>query len=108
MTATTGKTTGNDSAPLPSGMARVRESEAWRTASVMHDAAFEAERLCNEIYQAITKAYTPQSGQTSAAEVAACYDTAVKAGEARDLLQAAITYLVTLTKQPNVYRDDPW
>ena len=107
MTATTDKTTGNDSAKPPSGMARVRESEAWRTASIMHDAAFEAERLCNEIYQAVTKAYTPQSGQTSAAEVATCYDTAVKAGEARDLLQAAITYLSTLTRQPG-YRDDPW
>jgi hypothetical protein len=107
MTATTDKTTGKDSAQPPSGMARVRESEAWRTASIMHDAAFEAERVCNEIYQAVTKAYEPRSGETSAAEVAACYDIAVKAGEARDLLQAAITYLSTLTKQPG-YRDDPW
>ena len=107
MTATTDKPTDDGSVQPPSGMARVREAEAWRTASVMHDAAFEAERLCDEIYQAITSAYMPRSCQTSAAEVAACYDIAVKAGEARDLLQAAITYLSTLTKQSS-YRDDPF
>ena len=39
------------------GMAQVREAEAYHTASVMHDAIFEADRLCSAIYRAVTDAY---------------------------------------------------
>jgi hypothetical protein len=39
------------------GMAQVREAEAYHTASVMHDAIYEADRLCSAIYRAVTDAY---------------------------------------------------
>ena len=38
-------------------MAQVREAEAYHTASVMHDAIFEADQLCSAIYRAVTDAY---------------------------------------------------
>ena len=38
-------------------MAEVREAETYHTASVLHDAIFEAERLCTAIYHAVTDAY---------------------------------------------------
>ena len=38
-------------------MAQVREAETYHTASVMHDALSEADRLCAAIYRAVTDAY---------------------------------------------------
>lgn len=78
------------------GMARVLESETWRLASNMHDAVFEAQRLCNEIYHTVYDAYQPQ-GDSTAAQVAATTDIQAKADEARRLMQAAVTYLNALT-----------
>ena len=38
------------------GMAHVHEAEAYHTATLAHDAAFEAERLCSDIYRAVSGA----------------------------------------------------
>ena len=54
------------------GMAHVHEAEAYHTATIAHDAAFEAERLCNDIYRAVSGAYLRDGGTVSeAAETAA-------------------------------------
>jgi len=78
------------------GMARVKEGETWRTASVMHDAAYEGELLCREIYNAIYEAYQP-GGDSTAADLAASPDIRAKAEEAVYCLNAAIGFLVALT-----------
>jgi hypothetical protein len=97
MTAVTGTAADNGTKPKPlTGLARVRESETWRTASVMHDAAYEAERLCNEIYRAVTDAYKPSQDTSTAAETAASPDINAKAQEARRLLYATVNYLSAL------------
>ena len=101
MTTTT-KAAGNGSTTTPAapkrltGMARVREAEAWHTASVMQDAAYEAERLCTDIYHAVTDAYQPSQGDSTAAELAASPSIGDKAQEARRCLLAAVGYLDTL------------
>lgn len=98
---TTAKAAGNGStttATVPqrlSGMARVQEGDAWRLASIMHDAAFEAERLCDEIYRAVSGAYRPQ-GDSTATKVAASSETRDKAHEARRCLHAAVNFLNAL------------
>ena len=38
-------------------MAQVREAETYHTASVVHDAVSEADRLCAAVYRAVTDAY---------------------------------------------------
>jgi len=39
------------------GMAKVREAETYHTASILHDAVFEAERLCTALQHAVSDAY---------------------------------------------------
>jgi hypothetical protein len=101
MTVTTIPPNGSKPATSPvstdrkQGMARVREAEAWRTASVMEDAAFEAERLCHQIYTAVSKAYQSADG-SSAAEVAAGDEIRVQACEALNCLHAVIGNLNAL------------
>ena len=41
----------------PFGMAVIREAETYHTASVMHDAVSEADKLCAAVYYAVTRAY---------------------------------------------------
>ena len=41
----------------PFGMAVIREAETYHTASVMHDAVSEADKLCAAVYYAVTGAY---------------------------------------------------
>jgi ferric-dicitrate binding protein FerR (iron transport regulator) len=95
MTATTDKTASNGSKRL-TGMTRVREAETWRIASVMHDAAFEAERLCEQVYRAISDAYQPSQGDSTAAATAASPDIRARAQEARLCLYAAAGHLTAL------------
>ena len=85
------------------GMAQVREAEAYHTASVMHDAIFEADRLCSAIYRAVTDAYLtrvqdqadPEAG--TAAETADSPEVRGQAAEALRCLYAAQTHLQQLT-----------
>lgn len=93
MTTTTGKPSGNGTKPEPRGMARVQEADSWRTASVAHDAASEAERLCSDIYNAVQAAYFDTK---TAVQVAASDDIRAKAAEARLCLYAAASYLTVL------------
>ena len=86
------------------GMAQVREAEAYHTASVMHDAIFEADRLCSSIYRAVTDAYLTRvrEDQTdtdarTAAETAASPEVRDQAAEALRCLYSAQTYLQSLT-----------
>ena len=92
MTTTADKAAANGGTRV-SGMARVQESYAWSTASVMHDAASEAERLCNAIYNAVHEAYFDSK---TAAQTAASEDIREKAAEARRCLYAAVNYLTAL------------
>ena len=94
MTTTSDKAASNGSQKKRlTGMARIQEADTWRTASVAHDAASEAERLCNDIYTAVHAAYFDTS---NAAETAASDDIRAKAAEARRCLYAAVNYLTAL------------
>jgi hypothetical protein len=86
------------------GMAQVREAEAYHTASVMHDAIFEADRLCSAIYRAVTDAYFKRTGEDQAdGDVRTATDTASspevrdQAAEALRCLYSAQSHLQQLT-----------
>lgn len=111
MTTTT-TTAGNGSTDTAStgkperltGMAQVREAEAYHTASVMHDAIFEADRLCSAIYRAVSDAYLSRIREDqadteapSAAERAASPEVRAQAAEALRCLYSAQNHLQNLT-----------
>lgn len=113
MTATT-EAASNGSTTTPaakkerlSGMARIREGEVFHTASVMHDAVYEADRLCAEIYRAINDAYFKRScGDQADAEIRTVTETAESTqvqkqiDEALRCLSAAQAFLQRLTSEP--------
>jgi len=71
-----------------SGMAAVRQARAYHEASIMHDAAYEAERLCNDIYRAVSDAYMDRTGtSTSTSTSTAVLDDPVTQKKIRDALQ---------------------
>jgi hypothetical protein len=83
------------------GMAHVHEAEAYHTATLAHDAAFEAERLCSDIYRAVSGAYLRDGGTVSeAAETAADPATERKAREAIECLHTAQRNLRALIDDP--------
>jgi hypothetical protein len=83
------------------GMAFVREAVAYHTANVAYDAAFEAERLCNEIYRTASGAYLRDGGSVSeAAQALSDPDMQRKIQEARDCLYAAQDHLRFLADEP--------
>ena len=98
MTATA-KAASNGSKPTPpaperkSGLAYVREAEAYHTASVAHDAAFEAERLCSDIYRTASGVYLQRDNVSEAAQALADPGMQRKVREAFDCLDAAQDYL---------------
>jgi len=79
-----------------SGVTRVRDAQVYHLASLAHDAAFEAERLCNDIYRAASDARfgDPRSGN----EPAPLDHQAMtaKAEEAVLCLVTAVLYLTDL------------
>jgi hypothetical protein len=90
-----------------SGMARIREGEVFHAASVMHDAVYEADRLCAEIYRAINDAYFKRSceGQADAevrtvAETAGSTQVQKQIDEALRCLAAAQAFLQRLVSEP--------
>jgi hypothetical protein len=99
----TDTTTTNGKPERLTGMAQVREAEAYHTASVMHDAIFEADRLCSVIYRAVTDAYLTRIQDqadpeaSTAAETADSPEVRGQAAEALRCLYAAQTYLQSLT-----------
>ena len=107
-TTTTADSNGSTNTPTGkperlTGMAQVREAEAYHTASVMHDAIFEADRLCSAIYNAVTDAYLTRledradPGAPSAAETAASPEVRDQAAEALRCLYSAQNHLQQLT-----------
>jgi hypothetical protein len=96
------KTAGNGTKPASndtkperiSGMARVREAQSYHLSSLAHDAAFEAERLCSQIYRTASDGYSYLREPTAEAlNVADDPATLAKAREALACLATAITYL---------------
>ena len=84
----------------PFGMARVREAETYHTASVVHDALAEAEKLYTAVYRAVTDAYfrdirndEADSTILTAVQTAESPPMQAKAREALNCLQAAETYV---------------
>jgi hypothetical protein len=90
------KTASNGTKPVPeriSGMARVREAQSYHLASLAHDAAFEAERLCSQIYRTASDGYMREPATTEAPNVADDPAIHAKAHEALNCLVTAVTYL---------------
>jgi hypothetical protein len=92
------KTASNGSTGTPAkperktGVARVREAEVYHTASVVHDAAFEAERLCNDIWRAMSDVYV-QRDVSESAQALTAPDMQRKIREAFACLDTAQDYL---------------
>lgn len=99
--ASNGKpTTGPQARERMSGLARIREAQAYHLSSVAHDAAFEAERLCQEVYRAASDAYLRDSRNISeAAEVLATPAMQDKIIEACNCLVVAVDVLSSLRNQ---------
>jgi hypothetical protein len=83
------------------GMAQVREAETYQAASVMNLAISEAERLCGQVYHAISDAYfkdvrhtsADDNGGRTAAQTAESPEIQGKATEALNCLYAAEQYV---------------
>jgi hypothetical protein len=82
------------------GMARIKEAEAYHVASVAHSAAFEGERLCNEIYRTASDGYLRDTHVNEAAETLADPATQRKIEEAACCLVVAIEHLCSLMADP--------
>ena len=95
--ATTAEATGQKEKPF--GMAKVRETETYHTFSVAHDALSEAERLCAEVYRAVTDAYfkdlrkDADGTSLTATQTAESPPMQVKIREALNCLEAAETHV---------------
>jgi hypothetical protein len=107
MTTVTDKTAATGNRNPRTGIERVRDTDAWRTSTIMAEAAYEANRLCEQISRAIQDAYFSRDElDPYAADVATCSDTRDKAYEARTLLQMALDHLNTLTGYSR--QEPPW
>lgn len=83
----------------PAGYAKIREAEAYHASSVMHDAVFEAERLCYAIYRAVSDAYSDRNDGRSTVETAESCEIRDKAVEALRCLRTAEDYLYRLAPE---------
>ncbi len=75
------------------GMAYVREAEAYHVATVAHSAAFEAERLCNDIYRTASDAHFGRDDSNQAVTDLTSPEMQHKVREAFDCLDAAQEHL---------------
>src|SRR5512132_2752772 len=95
----TAKATSNGPAGTPeriSGVTRVRDAQVYHLASLAHDAAFEAERLCNDIYRAASDVRFGDSPGSTATAVTADPAMIGKAEDAVICLATAVLYLTDL------------
>jgi hypothetical protein len=103
MTATTSAASNGGTTPASAperlnGIARVKDAEAYHMASVAHDAAFEAERLCSQIYRAASDAYLRDAvGPATAAEAVESPAMQDNISEALRCLVATENYLRSLS-----------
>ena len=81
-------------------MAVIREAETYHTASVMHDAVSEADKLCAAVYYAVTGAYLKDIRKDHAdgtgltgTQTAESPPVQAKVREALNCLQAAQNYV---------------
>jgi hypothetical protein len=79
-----------------SGVTRVRDAQVYHLASLAHDAAFEAERLCNDIYRAASDARFGDPGSGGAPAPLDHQAMTAKAEEAVACLVTAVLYLTDL------------
>jgi len=94
---TTAETTGEPEKVF--GMAKIREAETYHNASVLHDAVFEAERLCTALQRAVSDAYFKEirkdqaaSADLTATQTAESPQMQAKIQEALNCLHAAEAY----------------
>jgi hypothetical protein len=103
---TTTKAASNGSKPATSmpdnrnGRARVQEAQAYHMVAVAHTAAYEAERLIDEIYRAASDAYLPSAGESHVIDVLADPVMDGKADEAVFCLLAAVLQLTDMFGGP--------
>jgi hypothetical protein len=98
---TTEATSNGDTGPVPaperiSGVTRVRDAQVYHLASLAHDAAFEAERLCNDIYRAASDARFGDPGSGNAPGPLDHRAMTTQAEEAVLCLVTAVLYLTDL------------
>ena len=79
------------------GIALVKQAQAYHLASIAHDAAYEAERLCNDIYRTASSAYLRHGGDSDAVDVITAPAMRDKISEAVRCLVSAENYLRSLT-----------
>jgi hypothetical protein len=79
-----------------SGVTRVRDAQVYHLASLAHDAAFEAERLCNDIWRAASDARFGDPGSGNARGPLDHQAMTAKAEEAVLCLVTAVLYLTDL------------
>jgi hypothetical protein len=100
MTApTTAASNGHDK-PRPTaerarGMTHVQQAQAYHLASLAHDAAFEAESLCNQIYRTASDGYLREPASETPG-VATDPAMTVTAKEGIACLATALIYLIDL------------
>jgi hypothetical protein len=75
---------------------RVRDAQVYHLASLAHDAAFEAERLCNDIYRAASDARFGDPGSSDASAPLDHQAMTAQAEEAVLCLVTAVLYLTDL------------
>ena len=105
MTTATTKAAANGSqltAPDPAperltGMALVEQAQVYHLANIARDAAYEAERLCEDIYHAASDTYLRHDTSHDAAPALTGPALRDKASEAIRCLVAAENYLRSLT-----------
>jgi hypothetical protein len=96
--ASNGSTTDTAAPPEPerlTGMARVREAQTYHTVSVLRDAMTEADRLCDQIYHAVSGAYFKDLGKTSPAVDGRTARDLASSAEIRGQAEEALTCLYT-------------
>ena len=79
-----------------SGVTRVRDAQLYHLASLAHDAAYEAERLCDEVYRSASNAWFSDLGCETATEPFDRQAMTAKAEEAVTCMVTAVLYLSDL------------
>ena len=77
-----------------SGVTRVRDAQVYHLASLAHDAAFEAERLCNDIYRAASDA---RFGDRGSGDAPAPLDHQAMTAQAEEAVLCLVTAVLYLT-----------
>jgi hypothetical protein len=77
-----------------SGVTRVRDAQVYHLASLAHDAAFEAEHLCNDIWRAASDA---RFGDPGSGDAPAPLDHQAMTAQAEEAVLCLVTAVLYLT-----------